>query len=87
MQLIKLTIALFLLAILSGCATYVKSGSDTDEVRLFRNGFMTTYDTFLRAAEHCLESQKLAVMTKESVYGEYEGVLGTPTEVYKCVEL
>lgn len=76
-----------LLVTCSGCATCVKSGSNQDEVRLFRNGLMTTYDTFLRASEHCLEFEKLAVLRKEAVYGEYEGVLGTPTEIYSCISL
>ena len=70
MQLIKLTIALFLMGILSGCATYVKSGSDENEVRLYKNSFTTSFDTFLRAAEHCLEGKKLAVLTQEAyTYG------------------
>lgn len=91
MQLIKLTKALFLIGILSGCATYVKSGSDESEVRLFKNSLMTSYDTFLRAAEHCLEHKKLAVLSQEAYpYGhpKFDSTsLSTPTQIYRCVEL
>ena len=73
----------------AGCATYVKSGSDTDEVRLFKNSFLTSYDTFLKAAEHCLQHGKLAVLKKEAAtYGHRDfdaSSLSTPTEIYRCV--
>ena len=77
------------LAISSGCATYVKSGADADEVRLFKNSFLTSYDTFLKAAEHCLKHDKLAVLEKEAAtYGHRDfdaSSLSTPTEIYRCV--
>ena len=88
MQLIKFTLVVIFWVCLSGCATYVKSGSDEDKVRLFKNGFMTTYDTFLRAAEFCLERGKLAELEEEWIYGDFEdNPFSTPTETYWCIEL
>ncbi len=65
----------------SGCASFQVAGTD-DQVGVYRNGFMTTFDSFLSAAEHCLTVDKLAVLRSEANYGQNDLV-----ENYDCIDL
>lgn len=65
---------------LSSCSSFQVKGTDSS-VGVYRNGFMTTYDSFLTAAEHSLEHNKLAVLVSEANYSKNDLV-----ENYECVK-
>ena len=65
---------------LSSCSSFKIKGTDSS-VGVYRNAFMTTYDSFLSAAEHCLEHNKLAVLKSEANILQNDAV-----ENYECVK-
>ena len=64
-----------------GCSSFQVRGSD-DQVGVYRNGVMTTFDSFLTAADHCLTVDKLAVLRSEANYSQNDLV-----ENYDCIDL
>ena len=59
---------IFALLILSGCmAGQIKEETaNENQVSVYKNSYMTTYDTFKTASDHCMKFNKIAKLEREA---------------------